>query len=283
MDFCGRIQIVVEYRKKYGGRMIRVLSYVLIIAVVLGLLIPGISCTKTTPTPTPTPTATPSPSLSPTPIPTPTPVSSGSLRQLYGSEAIDYFFDIALGTEYGNTSLVLRKWTGDVRIKINGSPTRVDEDSLSAIVKELNDLISGVSAVRLQIVYTDPNVDIYFVPESQFPSIEPNYVPGNLGFCWNEWYLATNIIIKSTILIDTENTTQQQRQHLIREELTHSLGLANEPLKYPDSIFYQGWTTTTQYSSIDRKIIKLLYEPQLRAGMTREEIEAVLDTSVTSD
>jgi hypothetical protein len=44
------------------------------------------------------------------------------------------------------------------------------------------------------------------------------------------------------------------------KELTQSLGLLNESWKYPESIFYQGWTTTTSFSKIDKRLIDLLYK-----------------------
>jgi hypothetical protein len=51
----------------------------------------------------------------------------------------------------------------------------------------------------------------------------------------------------------------ESQKHLIREELTQSLGLVNDSWKYENSIFYQGWTTTNSYSEIDIKLIDLLY------------------------
>jgi hypothetical protein len=50
-----------------------------------------------------------------------------------------------------------------------------------------------------------------------------------------------------------------EQKHLLREELTQSLGLVNDSWKYKNSIFYQGWTTTTEYSDIDRELIDILY------------------------
>ena len=43
------------------------------------------------------------------------------------------------------------------------------------------------------------------------------------------------------------------------EELTQSLGLFNDSYKYPESIYYQGWTTTTEYAPIDVELIEMLY------------------------
>jgi hypothetical protein len=49
------------------------------------------------------------------------------------------------------------------------------------------------------------------------------------------------------------------QKHLLREELTQSLGLTNDAFDYRESIFYQKWTETTEYAPIDRKLIEMLY------------------------
>ena len=60
--------------------------------------------------------------------------------------------------------------------------------------------------------------------------------------------------------VDTERCTSIDAQkHLLREELTQSLGLFNDSDKYPNSIFQQAWTETTEYSEIDIKMIHMLY------------------------
>jgi hypothetical protein len=46
----------------------------------------------------------------------------------------------------------------------------------------------------------------------------------------------------------------------ITSEITQSLGLANDSMKYPDSIFYEGYSTTQQLSKIDKEVIKMLYK-----------------------
>jgi hypothetical protein len=51
----------------------------------------------------------------------------------------------------------------------------------------------------------------------------------------------------------------------------------NDSWRYQESIFYQGWTGTTEYSQIDRTIIGLLYDPRLRSGMTQDQVKDALD------
>lgn len=40
----------------------------------------------------------------------------------YTQEQIDYFLEIALGAEFGESDPKIRKWTEDLKIKIMGSP-----------------------------------------------------------------------------------------------------------------------------------------------------------------
>jgi hypothetical protein len=61
--------------------------------------------------------------------------------------------------------------------------------------------------------------------------------------------------------VDVERTSfnYDAQKHLLREELTQSLGLLNDSWKYPESIFYQGWTTTTEFTEMDKRLIDLIY------------------------
>ncbi|NET10681.1 MAG: DUF2927 domain-containing protein [Symploca sp. SIO2B6] len=188
-------------------------------------------------------------------------------------EQIDYFLEIAMGSEYGNASSRIRKWDSDLYIHVQGDPTAQDLTSLQTIVTELNGLIDTVD---LHILDDSPrsrrraNVTMHFVPVTEFSQHVPEYHPGNLGYAWVWWQ--DNTIYDATILISTDNVTQQERTHLIREELTQSLGLLQDSFRYEDSIFFQQWTSTAAYSDLDQAIIKMLYHPAIEPGMSRRRV-----------
>ena len=200
-------------------------------------------------------------------------VGTSDSSGIYSKQEIEYFFEIAFGAEYGYSVSVLHKWASDIRIRVNGTPTNADLDTLNQIVAELNTLVSSIS---FSIVTDNPNVDIYFTNVSQFLSIEPNYISGNMGF-FMTWWDAAGDIFKGRILIALDRVNQQERSHLIREELTQSTGLMKDSWRYQESVFYQGWTGTTAYAQIDRALIKLLYDPRLRSGMTQDQVKDALD------
>lgn len=163
---------------------------------------------------------------------------------VYNNQEIEYFFEIAFGSEFGGSLPEIHKWTENIRIKVIGDPTNEDLDSLDQVISELHSLIRTIFFDRVSL---SSNIDIYFTSVDKFASIEPDYVPGNMGFFWG-WWDETGAIYKGKILIATDGINQQERSHLIREELTQSLGLMNDSCCHEDSIFYQDWTATTNYA-----------------------------------
>lgn len=126
------------------------------------------------------------------------------------------------------------------------------------------------------------NCEIHFAPESRFASIEPHYVPTNYGFFWTNWN-ANGEIYWARVLISATNVTQQERAHLIREELTQSLGLMNDSSAYADSVFYQEWTDVTHYSPADTRVIGMLYSDLVSPGMTQEQATRALSQRYTEE
>jgi hypothetical protein len=180
---------------------------------------------------------------------------------------VSYFFEVAIGAEFGNSDAVIKKWESPIRINVYGQPTAADWETLRAVIADLREL-----APTLDIELTDvaPNLELYFVPEREFKDYEPNYQPLNMGFFWVWW--DENTINRARVLIASEEITQAERSHLIREELTQALGLMQDSDRYPDSIFFRKWTETNRYSNLDRAIIALLYRPEIRPGMTQQDI-----------
>jgi hypothetical protein len=192
----------------------------------------------------------------------------------FTQEEIDYFTEIVLGTEFGDEAPVIKKWIKNIRIKVSGEPTEEDLQTINNIVGDLNGLIAGI---KIKLVDKNENLVIAFSPESEFSAIDPNYVPTNYGFFWALWHDDNFVIHDASILISSAEVTQQERSHLIREELTQSLGLMNDSDKYNDSIFFQEWTEVTDFSEIDKAVIKLLYLNTIKPGMSKEKVLKILN------
>jgi hypothetical protein len=189
-------------------------------------------------------------------------------------ETIDYLIEISLGTEFGQNQNrnqpTLIKWVKpEVTIKLHGDFNQALNDCLDQVISDFNNLSQ---TTKLSLNAEQGDIDLYLIPKEQFSTIESNYVADNEGFFWFNWN-EDNVLTKATILINSNDSSRdKERCHLIREELTQSMGLAQDSYKYEDSIFYAPWTTTLTYADIDKKIIQLLYSSGLKPKMTEQEI-----------
>ena len=152
-------------------------------------------------------------------------------------EILDYLIEVAFGTEFGEDreEAKLIKWTKpQVTIKKYGNFNQYLANCLDQIIADFNALSE---TTKLGITDSDNDIDLYLVPKEQFTEIEPGYVPGNEGFFYITWD-KDNVIISSTILINSVGQIgDKARCHLMREELTQSMGLGQDSDKYSDSIF----------------------------------------------
>ncbi|MDX1667205.1 MAG: DUF2927 domain-containing protein, partial [Saprospiraceae bacterium] len=98
----------------------------------------------------------------------------------------------------------------------------------------------------------------------------------NFGLVWIYWSNQSQIY-KGSMYVDISRVPDPAcRKHLLREELTQSLGLLNDSFRYSESIFFQNWTCTDFYLDVDRKVLEYHFNPAIEEGMSRSEAEAVL-------
>ncbi len=201
----------------------------------------------------------------------------------FTQEAKNYFLEIAIGNEYGDNHKAIKKWNKDINIFIDGEKTPYLEKELNKITEELNNLIIE-SGIKLSIVdeKAKSNFSIFFGSGEDYAKrIEPassSYISGNWGLFWCYWNDKFQIEKGSMYVDITKVDTQISARHILREELTQSLGLMNESDTYRTSIFYNGWSTTTAFSIIDREVIKILYNNKIREGMTKNEVREILNS-----
>jgi hypothetical protein len=189
------------------------------------------------------------------------------------SEAdLDRLVAIALGTEYGAVVPQVVKWVDDVRVGIEGEASAANRAALGTVIDELSELIAPT---RISLVTDNANVRVHFAPEPRFESILPEYEPTNMGYFWT-WWSDDLAIVEADVLISTTGVTQQERNHLIREEVTQMLGLMRDVTDDPESTFYAGWTSSEAYTESDRQLVRALYCADVETGMDETELRAAL-------
>ena len=178
----------------------------------------------------------------------------------FSKEERDYFKKIALSSEFSdNDNGVVCHWKSDLRIFVKGEKPDYLVAELNRIVSELNEIIDPIDLVIVDNE-DESNYQILFGSEQEYN----NFKPGSKEHTPNNWGLfiinSGEEIRRGTMYVDIYRCESIEGQkHLLREELTQSLGLTNDAFDYPESIFYQKWSETTEYAPIDRKLIEMLY------------------------
>ena len=176
----------------------------------------------------------------------------------FSKEDRDYFNSIAKQTEF-NGPCPIARWTSNVKIYIEGRKPTYLINELNRIVEELNQIIEPID-ITLVENKSESNYVIYLMSGNEYARIEPAAVK-NIDTNWGLFVVNSGREIKKgSMYVDLDRCTSIAAQkHLLREELTQSLGLKNDTYDYPESIFYQNWTETTDYAPIDRRLIDMLY------------------------
>jgi len=196
----------------------------------------------------------------------------------YDRSVINYFSEVALGFEFGGGSEITRKWTSEMKIFVGGTKTPDLINELQEIVTEINALATDGFTLKIVTDTLQSNFYIFLGTSSRYASIFPSqsgFVADNWGL-FNVFWNAENQLNAGHMYVDLIRADAIVQKHLLREELTQSLGLAKDSPLYEQSIFQSRSTETNQYAKIDEDLIRLLYHPNMQVGLTKEQVEGVL-------
>ena len=196
---------------------------------------------------------------------------------------LEYFKEIALGFEFSNDTPVTRKWKTPMKLYVGG----VKDDpylleTLTWVVNEINVLATDGFQVSITQDQSVSNAYIYFGSVNDFLALFPEesgvLTNGDFGLS-SVWYNYRNFITQARIFVEVNLSTKEQQKSIILEEVTQSLGLGNDSPLYPSSIFYETATDggyATQYSEMDKELVRLLYHPDMKQGLDIDEVDLVL-------
>lgn len=185
------------------------------------------------------------------------------------AEVLEYFREVAFGAEYGPGAATIHKWRQPISIQVAGLQEKSDRRYLDAAIGELQ----ALTGLGVQVGVTPANVIVHFVRGSEFGKLVPG-APEADGYVQVQ-YDATGEIRYGVVLIATD-ASAQQRGHAIREELCQLMGLLRDSRRYRSSIIYEGRSVATQLTALDRMLLRLLYRPEIRPGMSRTELDALV-------
>jgi len=195
----------------------------------------------------------------------------------YTERSIMYFLQVGFCSDFDPVCFnpIIRKWTSDIHIQLHGNYNESDEIELDKIIIEL----STLTGLSIRKVGRNANINIYFVAQDQFKRHIKEYNENNPQDGLFSVQSINGTCYKATICIE-DNSDQLKKHHLLREELTQSLGLMKDSEWYIDSIFQENpFYKPTQYSNIDKAVIRLMYDEKIKPGMSPEQVTETLKTT----
>ena len=214
----------------------------------------------------------------------------------YSHNAINYFSEVGFGAEFGEKQAqdFIVRWEIGMEVYINGG-TQSDIDEVNKVIGELAQLTGlsikftnqPISTVKvpnnaINIRYTTQDAFAEACGEERYEKVV-KYHGEQAGYFCNGWNDNSKIIVHAYVLIDNSIQPQSQRNHLLREELTQSLGIMKDSNSYTDSVFHDSYSSTpTEFSELDKQVIQILYDNRISAGMNLNDILHNLEVNKTS-
>lgn len=197
------------------------------------------------------------------------------------------FLDIALGREYEkNQKSRLIRWEKEIKIHVqsDSGDAELQHDLLSTHISHLAS-ITGQS-IQLGAPLESANIVIIFTQYqamrekvSQYMG-DPKYYEKALSeaICLGSFKSnRRGEIFKGVIIIPVDYARQNARfLDCIVEEITQLLGLPNDSDKVFPSIFNDN-SIDAYLSPLDYILLKVLYSPRLKAGMSQQQVIESLD------
>ena len=188
-----------------------------------------------------------------------------------------YFEEVVLNMEYTDgegDATVVQKWERSINYRIEGVPEHRDAQLLNEFCKQLN-TVEGFPGIRAATAL-EQNVTILFLHDAEFDTQFAHVLNGETadGAVQFWYYNATNDIYSGRIGY-RKDADQKTRESVIPEEIVNLLGISDTALR-ADSITYQYGSDVTELSAVDWAIIKLLYNPAIKCGMTAAQCEPII-------
>jgi len=200
----------------------------------------------------------------------------------YSAAEITSFKQITLkAAGYG----VITRMPREVSIYIVDSSFGYMNREMDSIISEINTLLSPNLVLRRVPERSAAFLQAYFTDQATYLSEQPSAAPSlegssHLGLA-KMYYEDEGIIFGGSIFVDMARTGSDSAQQLfiLHHEIMHSLGFLGHTTStqfYTVMFYYAVTPFMTDYSDFDRKMMKLLYDPAIRSGMTEGEFDEVV-------
>lgn len=200
------------------------------------------------------------------------------------------FIDIALGREYEKSKESrLVRWKNPIKVHVTSDTgdAYLQNDLLSTHIKHLASITKH--PILLDVPQSQANITIIFTQHKQMRDKVAQYIgnPKHYEVALKEAICIGTFknnkrgeIFKGVIIIPVDFARENSRfLDCIIEEITQLLGLPNDSDKVYPSIFNDN-SIDSYLSPLDYILLKILYSPRLKAGMSQQQVTQALDSAL---
>ena len=197
------------------------------------------------------------------------------------------FKQIALEVVGGNGPFIKKWGFKEVLVYMVDTSFAYMNAELDSIIRDFNALTDTNLVFRKTTDRSIATLIIYLTDKNTFLTAEPPVVGNSylrlnsIGFLYAFWGDVEKKISNAVIFIDMarqNNNSILDNRYVIHHEMMHALGFLGH-VSFPDfsnSCLFNTYNFVTSYSDFDKKMIPLLYNPAIKAGMTDQELNAVI-------
>jgi hypothetical protein len=199
------------------------------------------------------------------------------------AELVNDFIELGFTMESGREIPAFSRFEGPVRVVARGTPNAQAEADLDRLLARLR-AEAGIDIARAAPGTTPAGnvITVDFVPrrvmQQAVPAAACFVVPNVTG--WEDFVANrrspvidwTQVVVRTRVAVFVPaDTTAQEIRDCLHEELAQALGPLNDLYRLPDSVFNDDNFQTT-LTGFDMLILRAWYAPDLRPGMTRDEV-----------
>ncbi len=192
-------------------------------------------------------------------------------------DAYEYFCEVVLSSEYlgSEHSDRVQKWILPIYYELSGDYTDTDEEKIAHLAEKLNEVRGFPGMYPANDHYANMTISFYSSAElmRRMGSAVNNEKSDGIARYW--YLLDSDVIYEAEIGCD-KGISQQNRNSVLLEEILNAIGFSNDTELREDSVIYQGYTDRQHLSETDWLLVKLLYHPSIKAGMTKAECYGVI-------
>lgn len=192
------------------------------------------------------------------------------------------FLDLHFALEGGSRLPVLTRFEGPINITVTGQPTATLNQDLQILLTRLRreagiplrEVPNGTPAqitieavTRAQIQRTLPQAACFVVPNVSSLD-EYRRKRNQVSTSWADLRRRERLAI-----FVPNDVSPQELRDCLHEELAQALGPLNDLYRLPDSVFNDD-NVHTVLTGFDMLMLRAMYAPELRTGMTRDEVAA---------